>query len=257
MTASAVVLGVAVLVGRAPHSTPPEVRVLSQPKYAPVNQQLISHPNILMLDTERGELVPIALGHSLAFNTASCSPWRDEQGRTSIASSWMLRAPGNSSEGSLAFKLARFRWPDGKLMEQTEVNFFPASPPAWSPDASGRILVVGWDGQLYRFDFGQDPRNRDGSSDEFPHRPLNWQSLPQGKVKPMVEDTIWPSDPRLRGLLVSVLLLDGHSQGYCQRQISWLRISPDASSIEAAGNLAPLRSGSPTTGWSDERMPSV
>lgn len=258
MTVSAFVLGAAILLGRTSHSTPPEIRVRSLPLYAPVNQQLINAPHTLMLDTERGELVPITLGHSRTFNSASFSPWRDDQGHSSVAGFWMYReADRTPSDGSLVFSLARFTFPGGSLLEQAEVNFFPASAPCWSPDATGRILVAGWDGQLYRFDFGQGTWDRDGSNAEFLQRPLKWQNLRPGELRPMVEDTIWPSEPRLAGLLISVVIPDGHTEGFSQRRISWLRLGPDASSIEATGDLASPRSGGRAIGWPDERMPCV
>jgi hypothetical protein len=119
-----------------------------------------------------------------------------------------------------------------------------------------RVLVPGYDGILYRVDFG-DPDTGSGQP-----RPIAWRGGPtRGVVQ--LDDLSWPRHPSLEGRILAALTLRARPGVPYTWSIWWLRLDPEATAVIAAGPLAlddggwdgrypilsPAVAGPPTLAW--------
>jgi hypothetical protein len=146
-----VLTGFAIFLGRTtPRSVP--ARHGTSPRYHPVNLTFSTRTRAVLLDTETGAVVArpsSSPDRIIAYS--SCSPWQDDSNRSQIVATW--RESGTSTWGdSGGCGLARFSFPDNVMLDRIPCWPVPASPAAWLPGRSARILFAASNGDLYRCD---------------------------------------------------------------------------------------------------------
>lgn len=219
----------AVGVGRL---VPPEapIRVPATPAGVLVNPYTCgpAGPAPRWLDPETGRVFEMALPEGDRLDLASCAPWRDEDGGTQVAGRW-FRLGGEAGEA--AFGLARFRFPDGRLVDRVELDMMPSGAPCWSPEPRARLVFAAGDGRLYRLDLeGEDGGPR-------PIR-LAWKGGASGLERALVTDPSWPRIGGRDDLIVASLsVLEAGPDGWRYRapRVWWLRLGRGATSVIAAG----------------------
>src|SRR5262249_28483870 len=143
-------------------------------------------PGCRFLDPETGQYSRMAIpdGDSLLF--AQASPWRDGRGRSQVVGRWMGR--DRDDGGARGFGLARYSYPSGEVLDPLPVDVAPASPPAWFPDLSARLIYAGTDGRLYRIAFEDEAGRPTGRGEALRPVPLSWQCATPGVGRVHVED---------------------------------------------------------------------
>src|SRR4051794_31589293 len=106
-----------------------------------------------LLDVETGEVVRLPVSDDETFDFAVCSPWRDDRGQYHLVGLWLGRFSADPNSLVRAFGLARFTFPEGRILDRVALDPMPLGTPCWHPDGSGRVLYVSGDGRLYHFGF--------------------------------------------------------------------------------------------------------
>jgi hypothetical protein len=216
-----------------------------------------------LFDRESNRCNVIQLPDDNAWGPLSVSPWSSAEGRMdAVGPCYSLSA---TSGGQLSWGLARFRFPEGRLIDKVCLDLLPTGRPCWSPDRPGRIIFAAGDGKLYRLDFPQD----DGMDalDSGPlsietngkgPQPIVFACSPPGVRSLVICDPVWPSDPRLRRLLFATAtsqLDHGDRTIMNVPQIWWLRLDSAGTTIEAAGHM--FERPSPGTEATVRRFPTI
>ena len=233
-------------------------RMLSPSRYANVNTFYFDqgHRGSSWLDREGGPMREVPFRDEELLEYASCSPWRDEQGRSQVVGrwSWSLR----SETPDRAYGLARITFPDGEVLDHVETDVVPVSNPCWYPGTGSRILFAAGDGKLYQCNFeSRDDAAVASNSRVMLPRPILWNcKFPDGEGVFLAEPH-WPSDPGFSRLLfVSLRSCRGISgkPASSPAQIWWLLLSEAGGSVEEAGRMiAPPTSGDEV----NERCPAL
>jgi hypothetical protein len=226
-------------------------RIPSATRYASVNTFYLDHcrRGSFWVDREGGPALDLRAPDDELLEYASCSPWRDERGRTQVVSRWSQNLRSESS--GTAYGLARLSFPDGEVLDHFETDVVPASTPCWYPGTRARVLFAGGDGILYLYDF-ESTDSGDGP-DDAPGRRLRaipWNCAVPGGDGVYLSEPNWPSDPRFSHLLFVGLRKIGRTKSHlppAMTQIWWLRLGDDGASIDAAGPLIDLPTGGPDT----------
>lgn len=239
---------------------PPEWhwRLASAPHYGVINGFVLNawpgDPGLL--DSETGALARLKLPKGDRLEYGSCSPWSDESGESQVVGRWVQRAKGGmleTEETSLAFGIARYSLPSGRVLNRFKVETMPATHPCWFPDMSARLIYPGGDGSLYVVDF--DRTDREGlGEDPVPQR-VSWRCSQPGD-KLIVRDPVWSADPRLGGrLIVSLQYREGGPGSDLNAgELWWLALSANGTQIVSAG---PLSTGTGEKPDCERRYPNV
>jgi hypothetical protein len=205
------------------------------------------------VDREGGPPVDLHLPDDQLFEYASCSPWRDEDGRSQVVGRWSWS--GTRTEApDISYGLARVTFPEGRVLDHVETDFVPVSNPCWYPGTRARILFAAGDGQLYQFDFDAAHAKSDD-----PARPsaIRWNCEMPHDGGIYMSDPYWPNLAGFsRTLLVVIRPTDGirNRKASTPSQIWWLRLSEEGDAVEEAGQLLE----SPSAGKdANERCPSL
>jgi hypothetical protein len=198
-----------------------------------------------LIDLESNRCEVVQLPEENAWGPLSVSPWCDPEGN--------LEAVGpcygllGTTETQLSWGLARFRFPEGRIIEKVHLDLLPTGRPCWSPDRPGRILFAAGDGKLYRLDFpnddGCDGLERRSLSTEANDRipqPIEWSCAPLGSRSLVISDPVWPSDPRIRHLVFATAtpqLARGERTITNAPQIWWFMLGGAGTTIEGAGRM--------------------
>lgn len=202
-----------------------------------------------ILDAETGAVRTFPLSATEDLDLLGCSPWRDGQGQFHLVGVWR-----GSSETP---HLLRCTLPDGRVLDRVELQPLPSTSPCWSPDASDRILYVAGDGRLYHY-WLPETRDRRTPWEAMPPRPLRWEIDPPGDSAVYFQDLCWTSESILGGrLLVALNLRENARRAYRGPQLWWLQLSPDGTSIVAAGRLLRPDGDDAPSQTIEERLPSV
>lgn len=206
------------------------------------------------LDAETGRIVPMNLPTVDRIDYGSCSPWTDEEGEYQLVGRWECRDRGGPRSSSLAFGIARYAMPSGRVLDELPLEIPPASHPCWFPDRSARVLYTGCDGKLYRLDF--EGTGEDSGSTPAPAR-VTWNIAPPGNYV-LIRDPIWLDSAALdRRLIVSLAYRDGSGDDRLRpSRLWWLKLDEWGSTIIGAGPLA-AEDGHSLGSTDDERFPNI
>ena len=218
-------------------------RMLSPSRYANVNTFYLDpgRRGSSWVDREGGAMLDLPFSDDELLEYASCSPWRDEQGRAQVVGRWSWGFRGETPD--MSYGLARVTFPDGKIIDHVETQVVPVSNPCWYPGTRARVLFAAGDGKLYQYAF----ESVDGGEirDERP-RPIVWNCKVPGGDAVFLAEPYLPADPSFSHLLF-VGLRTTESKGgrpsSTPASIWWLRLSDGGGSIEEAGRLMDPPSG--------------
>jgi hypothetical protein len=157
-----------------------------------------------LLEAGSGVLQVYPLPESDQLDLASVAPWTDELGRRQVVGRWAKRTSRLSSALPEQFGLIRYDVSSNEVIDRATLDVVPTSPPCWYPGATARILFVGADGRIHRYEF------EDAAGQEIPDcdrgaRTLQWLCrLPSG-FEPVVTDICWPTAPGFETTLIASL----------------------------------------------------
>ncbi len=230
-------------------------RLPSPPAVAGLNSWLTANDRDALIDLANGRVLPApSAGSGLVATFPVCSPWVDARGRREIIASWHRRSSARLLGGPPSWGLARFSYPDNRLLERLECDRLPSGPPAWLPGTASRVVFASGDGELYRFDLGPKRESSGQGSQKCPMSPpLSWlvRGVESETRHPMIRDVScpgsWPGGP---WLLASVYRFKnpGDPRDSGKSRVWWLRLTDDASAIADAGPLALDRPDDATEG---------
>ena len=238
----------ALIVGLTQHAEDPAKRTLHPARLISINRNLYASKlgELQTLDPATGTITRIELPEQELIDSASFSPWRDEQGNWQVVGCWMDRAGAEMQ----AAGLARFLYPDGEILDRVDTGIQPVGPPCWFPGGSSKILFAAGDGRLYKFDFGdgQSPRRED-------RKPRVIALQAKGLDHQLVlYDPIWP-DLKETGDTIFVTCstrLESLVSLSSGTGIWWLQLDANRTTITASGRVT--IDGDP---HSDEFRPSI
>jgi hypothetical protein len=252
---SVLCLVVAVLLGRLerhhPAHRPASLREPAPPRYRIFDGSRFQVRRYAsrLLDTETGQFKVLDLPGAGDFDKLCFSPWRDAGGQHHVVGRWNEAAPG-------ATGLARWTYPEGRVLNRISSDLVLLSPPCWFPDRSDRVLFAAADGRLYLLDL-RDAGDLEGELAETRPRPVRWATPPAGVDVRFIREPFWPPDASLGGCLVAAVCWRGPAAppgSPTWSQLWWLRLSPAGTEIVASGRLIEPRAGEPEA---DEYAPSV
>jgi hypothetical protein len=179
------------------------------------------------------------------WGSISVSPWAAEDGKAEAVG--RCYSPSGNGDGHTFWGLARFRVPEGRIIDRVKLDLLPTSRPCWVPGHPQSILFAAGDGLLYRYDFRSEESPESGlgtdqpeSSGEPAPRRVVWKCPLPSPGSVFLADPAWPVHPRLRHLLIATLLTKPSVAG---RRVEngdwlwWLLMSPDGTTIKASGPL--------------------
>ncbi|WP_435018881.1 hypothetical protein TA3x_000870 [Tundrisphaera sp. TA3] len=204
-------------------------------------------------DVDSGRIKTMTMASGDLVETSSRAPWVDRRGQSQIVGRFSVRSSPGPLSTSLDFGLARYSYPDGRLLDRVSTDVMPIAPPAWYPGTRARVLYVAGNGHLYEFDFEGDRMRSE--IEPKPHR-ITWGCRPPGEGEPFLTEVRWSDDPRMASFPLVTLrrrLIDAEGrQEFTRTQIWWLKLDPAGSTVLAAG---PLIDGD--AGDQDEHSPAI
>ncbi|MHC5537841.1 hypothetical protein ACYOEI_06385 [Singulisphaera rosea] len=216
----------------------------------------------IWLDIENGRVSRLKLPEGESVEMASCSPFRDDNGRAQAVGRWATRTKVGADSVVGAYGLARFTYPDGEIIDRVTTDIIPKGPPCWYPGTKARILFSAIDGKLYHHNFEPSSRASSLTDPELSinpgPRPLKWLCPHPGDGHETVSDPFWSSSPTLAArLIVSIRPLnETNGTVYSFSRLWWLELDEAGTSIVAAGRLIPRPDSEPEHDM-DERFPAV
>jgi hypothetical protein len=205
------------------------------------------------VDREGGPPVDMPFPDDELFEYASCSPWRDEDGRSQVVGRWSWSG-SRADTPDITYGLARVTFPEGHLLDHVETEIVPVSNPCWYQGTRARVLFAAGDGKLYQYDFDEAHAHSD---DTARPRPIAWNcDMPHGGAI-YLADPQWPDLPEFSRTLLVVLRQTESSRGRpvaTTSQVWWLRLTEDGDAIEGAGRLL---ESNPSVRDANERCPSL
>lgn len=174
-----------------------------------------------------------------SFDTAACSPWEDEQGRSDVVGRWLGRTEaGGVCQGC---GLARYSLPGGELIERVKLSVMPVSRPCFDPNRPSSVLFAAGDGRLYRHTFGSDtPESSLGADGEVVPTPLAWNQATAGPRPVAINDPIWPPDPKFKGRLIASLTYlqrTPNGSSTMENRLGWLELDREGLQVVRSGRL--------------------
>jgi hypothetical protein len=256
---------VAVFFGRAVSDPGSGSRAFRSPehaaasRYAEVGKTWFYDPpgTFRLLDTETGEVMHGTIPGELRFDQFSCSPWRDGQGQYHLVGRWINVKGVEHDSLSEPVGLARYAFPEGRLLERIGLEVTPIGRPCWFPDRSERVVFSGGDTQIYVYDFST--ARGGGGRDRAPApRMLRWQVDGVATRRVVHTDLCWPSDPALRGrLLVAMEHPAVNSRTVRSLRLWWLELSADGTEIRPIEPVIVSDGRGPAPPRDEERFPSI
>ncbi len=217
------------------------------------------------IDSTTGGMTDLPVVGDDVFEAASCSPWVDDSGRRQAVGRWANRTFLGPLTISHAFGLARYSFPDGRMLNQIATDVVPTGPPCWFPGTQARVVFAAGDGRLYRFGF--EPAVPTGATSESGQAvdpqpsALDWGCPKPGGGEVFIGDLAWPDAPQLGGRLVAALWITDHDMAgkvqFSRTQLWWLKLNHSATEIIAAGPLVNHDVSGPLAKQFDERSPTV
>jgi hypothetical protein len=209
----------------------------------------------LAKDEGRTSTLPVPDGEILDY--ASCSPWRDERGRSQVIGRWSCDPTVSRSENE--FGLARLSYPDGEVIDRITTEVVPVSAPCWYPGTGSRVLFAAGDGRLYHYAFESHSWTTPDPGGPRQNEPsmLVWDCKLPGVGDVYLSDPHWSTETYSnRIVLVALRLIEPNTgrQQFTRSQLWWLRLSGDGRAIVEAARLV-----EPAVGPNDaeERCPSI
>ncbi len=217
------------------------------------------------IDSETGGMTLSSVVADDVLEVASCSPWVDETGHHQAVGRWSNRTLQGPNTVSHEFGLARFSFPDGRILNQISSEMYPISPPCWFPGTRARVLFAAGDGKLYHYAFESDsPTSAPGEPLEpFDSEPvpLTWNAPKPEGGDVLICEAAWPGDARMGGrLVVSIRVQEVGADGarrFSRTQLWWLKLNHSGTQIIEAGPLVDHDLGKTVAERSDERSPTV
>lgn len=210
------------------------------------------------LNAATGAVMLTGLADGDVLESASCSPWTDPADGRQVVGRWTSRSGHGPGVTCRAFGLARYSFPEGRMIDQIATDIVPVGPPCWLPGTVARIVFSAGDGQLYRFNF--EAEGKAGPVDVEP-RPLQWACPRPGVGEVFVDQVIRPEDARLGGRLVATLRLRDErsikARQFSRTQLWWLELDRSATRIVAAGPLLRHDDAEARGIESEERSPAL
>jgi len=210
---------------------------------ATVPDVLLAPCYLIDRDSNRCDVVPLPSGNR--WGQLSVSPWCDAEGNAEAVCQ-RFGFPGSAAEQSF-WGLARLRLPEGKVIDEVNLDLLPTGRACWVPAHLGRILFAAGDGQLYLHDFpgwSSDPNetvtDTAARSDESTLCQVSWKGSPPLGASVFITVPVWPSHPRLRHLVFATVIPMLRNR---QRMVTeptkllWLQMRDDGAVIEASGLL--------------------
>ncbi len=239
-----VLFGVSLLVGRL---MGPELgrRRLRNTSLGPVVcLQKDDRRDVVFLNGRRGELVSMPLPQGHRLDSAALSPWQDGLGQGEVAGLWVAISGEGNHRVRSGFGLARFRYPDGELLNRVTTDVLPGGPPCWTGALGDEIVFASGSGRLYRFAFSgsTDPRSTDGCDVE--PTALGWDVPTPGAIS----DLTRPLATGCEGLYLASVRREHGGLGTKtgRSEIWWLQLDEMATRVIAAGPLTkPADEGKP------------
>jgi hypothetical protein len=213
------------------------------------------------LDIRTGGLRTLKLAEGEMLDTASCSPWKDQEGGVQVAGRYISRLGGQDHGVPREFGLGRYRFPEGEMVDQVVTDVVPVEVPCWDPESRTRIIFPAANAHLYMFDFarGRDPDAPVDSPAWRQARPrrLEWRSVPPGGKTVAIDDPCWPTEPRLNDCLIVTLRYQRATapRRFTAYHLWWLKLDESRTRIEAAGPL--FQSANDERESVEERFPTV
>lgn len=256
----ALACGVAVFVARL---VPPPAgfRLWQDARHAAINGAFFgpTHGPTEVLNTETGRLDALALADGDALQWAAFSDWVDELGDSQLVGRWTARSGKGGALICEGVGLARFSFPSGRPLNRVRMENAPVSMPCWYPGSTTRVLFAAGDGHLYHYTF--DDADEQGSPTEGTAEPILWPKLPGGACDAVIEDPVWPRDPRYGGRLFVAISFVAKRQkgGALPYELWWLKLNAAGTEVADAGRVATDRlDGPPRTATApDERFPRL
>ncbi len=217
------------------------------------------------IDAETGGMTVSSVVANDVLEAASCSPWVDETGHHQAVGRWSNRTLQGPNTISHEFGLARFSFPDGRILNQISSEMYPVSPPCWFPGTKARVLFAAGDGKLYRYAFeSENPTTAPGESTEPVDPapvPLIWNAPKPDGGNTVVCEVAWPEDARMGGrLVVSMRVHEQDADGtrrFSKTQLWWLKLNHSGTQIIEAGPLVNHDVAGSRASQFDERSPIV
>jgi hypothetical protein len=259
---TAALFAVAVLVGRAvPDQTDAHGLTSTYPatpRYAAINELWYTdHPETpRLLDLETGSIVRCTQREAEGLDQSSCSPWRDARGQYHLLGRWKDPEGKRYDRYPETIGLARFTFPEGRLLDRVSLDRLPVGSPCWFPDGSQRALLLSGDNELYIHDFSR-PGNEGRGEGAGRLRRLRFQGGETGLDRYGRKDLCWPGDPALAGRILLVLDTPVNSApvGGASR-LWWLELNREATEVVPRGTVVPIEGPGPAP-RRYERLPSV
>ena len=188
---------------------------------------------LLDLKTGKVQALPLPSDHSLTH--VAQAPWVDEEGRSQVAGLWVRRTGTGADRINVEFGLARYRIPDGQILNCVTTDRLPTGRPCWIPGLEARILYAAADGALYSFRF-ENSRDAGASLDGCDHQPhrLQWSVPGYKQSRVYVMDICSSLDGRL---VATVQTGNPHRRSFDKPQIWWLKANRDFTEIVDGGPL--------------------
>jgi hypothetical protein len=236
------------------------------PRYQWVNGRTSSNMECQprFLDRETGAIVRGEFPAADTLELASCSPWRDERGQFHVVGRRMTYLRQGKKCFPQEFGLARYTFPEGRLIDRVELDQVPVTEPCWAPGLAPRIIFVAGNGVFYGYAFeGSDGCPLGGADAPDRPREIAWRTTRPGLGLLQIKDLIWPTDPRLGGRLIASLSyqvqIDGRRR-FLGPQLWWIELSGDGTAITGAGRIIVPEHGD--LAWAvdqdqEERLPSI
>jgi hypothetical protein len=224
----------------------PSWRTISPTKYANINEYFFNVASRIprWLDAETGQVATYPTEECHVLEAASCSPWGDEKGQRQVIGRWTNRTSPGPMSVSTDFGLARFTFPDGKLLDHVSTELVPAGAPCWYPGTRARVMFAAGDGMLYHLAFEPEPSLKaadPGAKGDPAPRPISWQCSKPGTGAIFISDLSRPEDPRLNGfVLVSLREQEANTQArrsFSQCKLWWLKLDLAGTEVVEAGPL--------------------
>jgi hypothetical protein len=221
-----------------------------------------------LIDRKTGIQHPVELPRELSWDLLSVSPWCDQEGRPEAVGRWASRATNGRNQPFCGLGLLKL--PEATVVARIATDVLPTGRACFVPGRAGEILFPAGDGQLYRCTVGGSaPGEEDADEAESlagdsvgsaAIRPLAWDCRVPASGNVLLSDPAWPSEPRLRHLVLvglSAQKLRGRKPFFEPPKLWWLEIDDVGDTIRRAGQLTQPAGAESKIDMSSERFPTV
>jgi len=221
-----------------------------------------------LIDRKTGNQQPFELPPDLSWDLLSVSPWCDQDGKPEAVARWASRGTDDGNQPFCGLGLLKL--PEATVVARIATDVLPTGRACFVPGQAGEILFPAGDGQLYRCTVGVSAPGEEGADEakslatdshgSAAIRPLAWDCPVPASGNVVLSDPAWPSEPRLRHLV-----LVGLSSQKMQRRkrfleppkLWWLEIDALGDTIRRAGRLTQTACAESEFDMTAERFPTV